>query len=401
VAPRLILRTNRGSIGPASLPVVGAPTSIAVVRLDHLGDHVLGAGVLRALKERYTGARLVMVVPTAMAELYERCRLFDAVLTLPDSRKYLVQRPDCGEYVADPPSFAKLLQRLSGCEKFEVVMHPRFSEDYFAAGAICGALAAPRARIIGFRQARSPIRDYNPNSFYTDLIDAPESLHTAEYAGVIASATIGAQVGASPEIWTSPEDWVRVSARWRLERGGVVAVGVGSSAPFKVPSLEVYSRLLNYLLSTPYRIVLVGTRQEIGFAEAILETVSEQHRDRIVPIAGQLRLPELGALLSEARLYIGPDAGPKHMAAAARTPVVEICFVPTDYPALSRGSRSAGACWGPWNTPFKSVHPDAATFWQARRETAADRQPIPGISADLVLDAVERILAETSQAFGS
>jgi heptosyltransferase III len=165
-----------------------------------------------------------------------------------------------------------------------------------------------------------------------------------------------------------------------------------------VPSLEVYSRLLHHLVSTPYCIVLVGTQGEIEFAEAIRETVPEHHRDRVLSTTGQLRLPELGALLSKARLYIGPDAGPKHMAAAARTPVVEVCFVPADYPALSRGWRSAGGCWGPWNTSFRSVHPDAATFWQARREASRRPQSIPGISADSLLEAVEGILAETSQA---
>ncbi len=119
-----------------------------------------------------------------------------------------------------------------------------------------------------------------------------------------------------------------MSAGWRLAPGKFDAVGVGSSSPFKVPSVEVYAKLLNQLLSTPYQ--------------------------------------ELAAHLSKARLYIGPDAGPKHMATAARTPVVEICFVPADFPALSRGPRTAGASW-------------------------------TGISADSLLDAVERVLAETSQ----
>jgi ADP-heptose:LPS heptosyltransferase len=379
---------------PAVASVI--PRSIAIVRLDHLGDHVLGSGVLRALKEHYTGARLVMVVPQALVELYARCPFLDAILPLPDSSKYLL-RVGPRHYVGNPPALASLLERLSCCEKFDLVLNARFSEDYFAAGAIARALAAPGARIIGFRQSRSPIRDCDPNAFYTDLIDAPESLHTAEYASVIASTTIGTQVAASPEIWTSPEDWARASARWRLVPGEFVVVGVGSSAAFKVPSIDVYAKLLNYLLSTPYCIVLVGDRREMRFAEAIRAAVSEQHRDRIVSTAGQLRLAELGTLLSKARLYVGPDAGPKHMAAAACTPVVEVCFVPGNYPAFSRGWQSAGGCWRPWNTPFRVVHPDAAAFRLARSEGRQRRLPIPGISTDSLLSAVEQILADTSQ----
>jgi ADP-heptose:LPS heptosyltransferase len=372
------------------------PRSIAVVRLDNLGDHVLGAGVLRALKDRYTGAKLAMVVPLNLVELYARCPFVDAIVPLPDFKEYLL-RHGSRDYACNTPALAKLLQRLSSAGKFDLVVHSRFSEDYFAAGAICAALAAPGARIVGFRQSRSPLRDYDPNRYYTDLIDAPETMHTAEYASVIASRTIGAHVGASPEIWTSPEDWTRVSVGGSLVPGAFVTVGVGSSQRYKVPSLEVYSRLLNYLVATPYCTVLVGTRGEAGFAEAVRETVSEQQRDRVVSMAGKLLLPELGALLREARLYVGPDAGPKHMAAAARIPVVEIGFVPADYPALSRGWQSAGKCWGPWNTPFRTVHPDSATFWQARRDASRRHQPIPGISTDSVLEAIEGLLAETSK----
>jgi hypothetical protein len=47
--------------------------------------------------------------------------------------------------------------------------------------------------------------------------------------------------------------------------------------------------------------------------------------------------------------------------------VVEIGWVPEDYPAVSRGDLSAGRCWMPWNTLTRTVYPDKVAFMQARQ----------------------------------
>ena len=53
-------------------------------------------------------------------------------------------------------------------------------------------------------------------------------------------------------------------------------------------------------------------------------------------VDGQLDWPQLSALLSKARVYIGPDTSVTHLAAASGCPTVAI-YGPTD-PRL----------WGPW-----------------------------------------------------
>ena len=56
-----------------------------------------------------------------------------------------------------------------------------------------------------------------------------------------------------------------------------------------------------------------------------------------INLAGQLSLKELGALTAQARLFIGVDSMPMHLAAAMGTPTV----------ALFGPSRENE--WGPWN----------------------------------------------------
>jgi heptosyltransferase-3 len=67
----------------------------------------------------------------------------------------------------------------------------------------------------------------------------------------------------------------------------------------------------------------------------------------VIDLSGQLTLAELGALIGAARLFIGVDSAPMHMAAAMGTPVVAL-FGP-----------SGDAEWGPWRVPHRVVASDA------------------------------------------
>jgi heptosyltransferase-3 len=71
---------------------------------------------------------------------------------------------------------------------------------------------------------------------------------------------------------------------------------------------------------------------EQDIARAILARVARP----VVDLSGQLSLKELGALLRRARLFIGVDSAPMHIAAAVGTPTVAL-FGP-----------SGEAEWGPW-----------------------------------------------------
>ena len=78
---------------------------------------------------------------------------------------------------------------------------------------------------------------------------------------------------------------------------------------------------------------------EAGLIEKILAKV---HRP-VVNLSGQLNLLELAALTARARLFIGVDSAPMHIAAAMQTPVV-VLFGPS-------GEHE----WGPWQVPNRVV----------------------------------------------
>jgi heptosyltransferase-3 len=74
--------------------------------------------------------------------------------------------------------------------------------------------------------------------------------------------------------------------------------------------------------------------------------------DAVVPLPGTLRYPQLTPLLEGARVYVGPDTGVTHLAAASGVPTVAL-YGPMN-PAL----------WGPWPRGGAGAAP---TPWQWQR----------------------------------
>ena len=70
---------------------------------------------------------------------------------------------------------------------------------------------------------------------------------------------------------------------------------------------------------------------------------SARTKREAVNLAGKLSIKELGALTARARLFIGVDSMPMHLAAAMGTPTVAL-FGP-----------SGESEWGPWNVAHRVV----------------------------------------------
>jgi len=354
---------------------------IVIVRLDNLGDQVLGAGVLPALRALHPHARLILVVPEALADLYARCPLIDGLLALPHHNTYL----------RDSARLRAILDSLRSHAQSDLVLNPRFGEDYYLAGPICRSLAADGARVVGYRQMASPYPGYDANAFYGELVDAPNGLHASRYAGIIA-AHVGASASAEPVVWFSPDDIAAVRGRYRLDHRSFVTIGCGASFMFKCPAPETYRYIVNQIGATyRRRIVLIGLAADRAVAEAIIAGASPGVL--IDSTLGELSLAELAALMSLTELYVGPDAGPMHMAAAAGTAVIELGWVPANYPTTSRGDGTAGRCWAPWTARAMTVRPAATQFAQRTRIPGFRQRPIGGFSTADIDTALAAMLA--------
>ena len=117
----------------------------------------------------------------------------------------------------------------------------------------------------------------------------------------------------------------RFLAEVGLSPNGYAALTPGSKWPTKVWPAERFGDVARVLSSEEGLPVLVlGSADERALAEEVVRRAGGG-----VVAAGRVGLGETAALLASARLMIGNDSGPTHIAMAAGTPTVAI-FGPTD-----------------------------------------------------------------------
>jgi heptosyltransferase-3 len=108
---------------------------------------------------------------------------------------------------------------------------------------------------------------------------------------------------------------------------------------FKCWPAERNAELIDRLAADGHNVVLTAAPDETGFIQQILEKTKSE----TVNLAGKLSIKELGALTARAKLFIGVDSMPMHLAAAMGTPTVAL-FGPS-------GENE----WGPWNVERRVV----------------------------------------------
>jgi heptosyltransferase-3 len=108
---------------------------------------------------------------------------------------------------------------------------------------------------------------------------------------------------------------------------------------FKCWPAERNALLADRLAAEGHQVVLTAAPQETAFIDEILDRMTSKP----VNLAGKLSLKELGALTARARLFIGVDSMPMHLAAAMGTPTVAL-FGP-----------SSEDEWAPWNVEQRVV----------------------------------------------
>lgn len=113
---------------------------------------------------------------------------------------------------------------------------------------------------------------------------------------------------------------------------------------FKAWTIEGYAELIAALQQRGFPVVM--TAAPVPKEMEVSAAIKARCQTPLVDLTGQLTLKELGALIARARLFIGVDSAPMHMAAAVGTPIV----------ALFGPSRELE--WGPWGVPHRTIVSD-------------------------------------------
>jgi ADP-heptose:LPS heptosyltransferase len=158
--------------------------------------------------------------------------------------------------------------------------------------------------------------------------------------------------------------------------GGYAVVSPGASAlqAYKKPPSDLLVGACRQLsVRNTAALVVYGPGEESD-ARTVVEAAGGS-----ATLAPPTRLPTLAALLRNARLFVGGDSGPLHMACAVGCPVLGI-YGPTD-PQVNQ----------PWGVPFVAVAPPGRRYTGIKRR---DREAggFDGLTAGAVKAAVDQLL---------
>jgi heptosyltransferase-3 len=303
-----------------------------VIKLRHHGDVLLTSPVFTVLKHAAPHVDLDALVYLETAPMLERHPAISAVHTIDRS----VKRRGAG---AQARSEWRLWQALRA-RRYDLVVHltehPR--------GAWLRRLVGAR---YGVARERADAGWWWRSSFTHHYLLPRATLRHSVETNLDALRRIG--------IWPAENDKALVlvpgaEAEARaaellaangLEHRRFLLVHPGSRWLFKSWAPEATAALLDRLGAQGWALVMTGAPNPAE--HALVRSIVGVARTRVVDLSGRLSMPELAALIGAARLFIGVDSAPMHMAAAMGTPVVAL-FGP-----------SGDAEWGPWRVPHRVI----------------------------------------------
>jgi heptosyltransferase-2 len=293
-----MMTADRAQAGGVLIP---APRNLAVVQpLPGIGDMIWHLPHIRALS-RHVGQPVTLIAkPRSAAD-----QIFKAEQTVRDVL-WVDRNPDGRRGRHDGPfGMARLIADLRA-RQFDaiVLLHHSRSLAFIAMSA-----GIPARYGYGFHLQR-PFLNRPPYLRASVL-----RLHPFEQASTWLQAADIPLGEPEPRLPVSPAS--EATALRRLGVGAVrpVAIGIGSSEPYKQWGADRFAELATNLLHAGWsRLVLIGGKAEAALADEIRARIGAG-ADQVLPAIGW-ELSELAALLNLSAFYVGNDTGVMNMAAA-------------------------------------------------------------------------------------
>jgi len=341
--PRANLVSWRAMSSPLQDPVpLAAVRRALVTKLRHHGDVLLASPVFSTLKRAAPHAEIDALVYRETAPMLEGHPSIAMLHTIDRDWKRQGLLAQAAREIA-------LLRALSA-RRYDLVVHltehPR--------GLTLARLLRPRYAVTRERTKHAGAWGRRFTHFYRLPRSTPR--HAVE-ANLDALRRIGVQPdeddkrltlvpGAAAEARADA-----LLAAHALAPGRFVQVHPGSRWLFKCWPAERMAALVAQLAHDGHAVLITGAPdpRERALVDAIVAALPAAARARVADATGTLTLRELAAVTARARLFIGVDSAPMHIAAAMGTPAVAL-FGPS-------GEHE----WGPWRVPSRvvasTVHP--------------------------------------------
>jgi len=340
------------------LPGLPERSKILIVRLRSLGDLVLETPAISGLREWRPDLQISVLVEPRFAAVFEGNREISEIISsgrFSPTVKELRRREFSVAYNQHGGPRSALLTAASGANvrvgwkgyQFSLAYNVRVPDvPEFYGAPIVHAVEHRISQFYATGLPRGPI----PRAQVFPQADALSAVRTALAEGGLEPGTRYAvlQPGARLQLM-----------RWPLEKFASVAAW----------------------LREEYKIISVVN---LGPGDAEIWAAAHRLMRHCILIPRPLALRELIALIAEARIFVGNDSGPIHIAAAAGRPIVAL-YGPTN-----------PAQWHPWQAEYRAFH-TGALFHPTRGDKSmaeSEPRPIASIMVEEVVNACDALLRE-------
>lgn len=369
---RLALLKMAARLAPEGRPMRGAEPRVLVVRPDHIGDLVFLSPALAQLRAAVPEAHITLAVGPWSAGLVELLPAVDRLEIHPFPGFQRGPKPSvAAPYVRSARLALDWTGRYDAC----LIARP----DHWW-GAMTAAFAGIPARY-GWETPET-------RPFLSTALAPVDGRHevvsnlvlTCRYAADLGRPCGGtaAAPGHPPLTLTVPDSAASSAAHWLARAVGrdrdYICIHPGAGSPTKLwPEARYRSLLRTLQAQTGLPVIVTGSLDEADLVESVASACPGG-----IPAAGEFRLPELAWVLGRARVTIGSDSGPLHLAAALGGRTVHV-FGPAD-----EGK------FGPWSPPER--HRVLAADLHCRPCGNLDRCTAPTPMACMAAVTVQQVL---------
>ena len=330
--------------------------SILLLSPHNMGDVIMFIPLIRELRRNLSpNVKITIVVQPVVREIAELCPYIDRVIVY-DSEQW---QGDTFENALEKSETYS--RRFLQSELYDVV----FIQGWFEIPLefLFLAIFSNSLMRIGFSELNMPnktIMNKNYDRFLSVVVESRGVMHEVERGLYLVQALGGKVYSDEIEFWIKDTD-VDYAQKVFQETGlyrseAVVAIVPHANDPIRMWDKYKYADLLQKITKkyTDISFVILGGKSdsEIGVLfEEVLSTKS------VCNLMGKTSIGEAGAILKKCRMYIGCNTGLLHIAAAWKSPAIEITCHPKDGDPLEYPSPQR---YHAWKTRYAVVQPQHA-----------------------------------------
>lgn len=310
---------------------------ILVIQLARFGDVFISWPTLRALRRNNPTAEIHCLVRSRFKAALEGCESIDRIWTL-ETAQILRPLVDYSGTVTESlirlTEFTELLHE----QDFDEVINLSFSPF---SSYLTSMLHTPGQKVRGytrFEDGYLSIPDDTSAYFYAQVgIGRYNRYHLGEIFAAVAGMELEARDWSFPNSWRQENGESNWESRIGLDP--YVVVHLGASHAAKVyPAFKWKAALKEIFKKWTGKVVLVGAESEAVLAR---EATSEEFSSRTINLMGQTSFADVAALIAQAKLLIGGDSAPMHLASFTETPCLNLSFAGVNF--WETGPRTMGS----------------------------------------------------------